>query len=162
MGYVLRLKRNQLVGGNNNDEIYPITATNAVYREGGKNLEDILTELGGAINRRTVVSFSYEETPNSGDIKGRLTVTYSTGDTESFDVLRDKASKISVTANNPTLEAGSTKTIGNINDTNLNVIIPNFVLNNGGIPKIQYISSKSTFDNITKDSDTLYFIPVDE
>lgn len=44
MGFVVRLKRSQLVGGSNNDEIYPITATNAVYR-GGKNLEEILDEI---------------------------------------------------------------------------------------------------------------------
>lgn len=78
MGYILRLKRNQLVGGNNNDEIYPITSTNAVYREGGKNLEDILAELGNSINGKRVINVTYSEQDNS------IQVTYSNGDTNNY------------------------------------------------------------------------------
>lgn len=78
MGYVLRLKRNQLVGGNNNDEIYPITATNAVYREGGKNLEEILNELGNSANGKKVTSVSYSKQDNS------MQVNYSNGDVNNY------------------------------------------------------------------------------
>lgn len=77
MGYVLRLKRNQLVGGNNNDEIYPITSTNAVYR-GGKNLEDILDELGKDIDSKKVIEVSYNESTNS------IKVSYSNGDVNNY------------------------------------------------------------------------------
>ena len=46
MGKVVRLKENQLVGGNSETPVYPITATNAVYREGSnKTLESILDDL---------------------------------------------------------------------------------------------------------------------
>lgn len=78
MGYVIRLKRNQLVGGNNNDEIYPITSTNAVYREGGQNLEDILDALGRDVNSKKVTEVSYNESTNS------IKVSYSNGDVNNY------------------------------------------------------------------------------
>ena len=45
MGWILRLKRKQLVGGTGEDDIYPITSTGAVYNEAGKDLDTILREL---------------------------------------------------------------------------------------------------------------------
>lgn len=71
MGYVIRLKRSQLVGGSNNDEIYPITATNAVYR-GGKNLEEILDEISSDKQSGTLTIKQGDEelgvfNPSNGD-----------------------------------------------------------------------------------------------
>ena len=45
MGWIVRLKKKQLVGGTGEDDIYPITSTGAVYNEGGKDLDTILREL---------------------------------------------------------------------------------------------------------------------
>lgn len=278
MGYVVRLKRNQLVGGNNNDEIYPITSTNAVYR-GGKKLEDILDELGRDIDGKKVTEVSYNKSTNS------IKVSYSNGDVNNYTLidcikdvsvdnsiltfiktngvtvsspkiimiptfgvdkgiylaeatnlknaiysrnlnglnatndvcvydfiddggertavmyprlpkvvaavstngnklrityLEDKetsgqsytdidlpsgGSNVTVDNKNATLTANSTVTIATITIDNsaadIKVNIPNFVVNNGGIPKIQYVASKATFDSMTKEANTLYFIPVD-
>lgn len=71
MGYVVRLKRNQLVGGNNSDDIYPITATNAVYR-GNKSLEEILDEMSSSKEKKVVEDILYSETSN----RGTLTIKY--------------------------------------------------------------------------------------
>lgn len=85
MGYVVRLKRNQLVGGNNNDEIYPITATNAVYR-GGKNLENILDELGKEVDGKKVIDVTKDN--------NTITVKYSNGESKTFN--DDKGDNITV------------------------------------------------------------------
>lgn len=45
MGWIIRLKKKQLVGGTGEDDVYPITSTGAVYNEGGKDLDTILREL---------------------------------------------------------------------------------------------------------------------
>ena len=52
MGFVMRLNSRDLVNDpKNGAEVYPITATNAVYRAGtDKNLEEILSELGNQID----------------------------------------------------------------------------------------------------------------
>lgn len=113
MGYVVRLKRNQLVGGNNNDEIYPITSTNAVYR-GGKNLEDILDEIGREIDGKKVTNVSYNKSTNS------IKVSYSNGDVDDYtliDCVKD------VSFNNSTLVF--TKTDGTVTSVN----IPNIYVN---------------------------------
>lgn len=116
MGYVVRLKRNQLVGGNNNDEIYPITSTNAVYR-GGKNLEDILDELGKDIDSKKVIEVSYNGSTNS------IKVSYSNGDVSNYtltDCIKD------VSFNNSTLTF--TKTDGTVTSVN----IPNIYVDANG------------------------------
>lgn len=277
MGYVVRLKRNQLVGGNNNDEIYPITSTNAVYR-GGKNLEDILDELGKDIDSKKVTEVSYNKSTNS------INVTYSNGDIDNYTLidcvkdvslndtiltftktdgtqvnspkiimiptfgidkgtylanatnlknaiysrnlnglqadndvcvydfiddggertavmyprlpkvvaavstngdklrityLEDKetsgqsytdidlpsgGSNVTVSNKNATLNAGSNVTVATVNvdnsATDVKVNVPNFVVNNNSIKNIEYCASESAYNSSSKDSNTLYFIPV--
>ena len=66
MGFVRRLNSRDLVNDPcNGAEVYPITATNAVYREGsGENLEDILTRLGNQSDRKVVQDISYISNTN--------------------------------------------------------------------------------------------------
>lgn len=65
MGFVRRLNSRDLVNDPcNGAEVYPITATNAVYREGGENLEDILSRLGNSADRKVVQDISYISTSN--------------------------------------------------------------------------------------------------
>lgn len=66
MGFVRRLNSKELVGDPcAGAEVYPITATNAVYREGsGENLETILSRLGNSADRKVVQDISYESTGN--------------------------------------------------------------------------------------------------
>lgn len=70
MGWIIRLKRKQLVGGTGEDDIYPITSTGAVYNEAGKDLDTILRELQEAqytkvlqevIKNGNVLHFSYTD-----------------------------------------------------------------------------------------------------
>lgn len=65
MGFVRRLNSKELVGDPcSGAEVYPITATNAVYREGGENLEDILSRLGNQADRKVVQDISYISNTN--------------------------------------------------------------------------------------------------
>lgn len=45
MGYIKQLKDNDLVGGTTLENIYPITATSAVYGPDGRSLDQILTRI---------------------------------------------------------------------------------------------------------------------
>ena len=66
MGFVMRLNSRDLVNDpKNGAEVYPITATNAVYREGsGENLETILSRLGNSADRKVVQDISYISNTN--------------------------------------------------------------------------------------------------
>lgn len=127
MGYVVRLKRNQLVGGNNNDEIYPITSTNAIYREGGKNLEDILDELGNDVNSKKVTSVTYSEQDNSIQVK------YSNGDVNNYtlNIQKPNNGKLTLTKGNNVVEFTANSA------DNKSIAIPNVSVNtdNGRYPK---------------------------
>lgn len=69
MGFVRRLNSKELVGDPcAGAEVYPITATNAVYREGGENLEDILTNLGNKVDKNVVDDVTPNSTNNTIDI----------------------------------------------------------------------------------------------
>lgn len=70
MGWIIRLKRKQLVGSTGEDDIYPITSTGAVYNEGGKDLDTILRELQEAqytkvlqevVKNGNILHFSYTD-----------------------------------------------------------------------------------------------------
>lgn len=66
MGFVMRLNSRDLVNDpKNGAEVYPITATNAVYRAGtDKNLEQILSELSNSADRKVVQDISYVSNSN--------------------------------------------------------------------------------------------------
>lgn len=50
MGIVKAIKSNELVGGNGDGYIYPVTSIKAIYDLNSKNLEDILREKDNTIN----------------------------------------------------------------------------------------------------------------
>jgi len=82
----------------------------------------------------------------------------------SIEELSASSSNASVTVSNSnsTLTPGTTATIGSVNSTNLTCSVPNFVLNDNGCAKLRYMS-KADYDSLTtKDSNTIYFIPVEE
>lgn len=147
MGYVLRLKRNQLVGGNNNDEIYPITSTNAVYR-GGKNLEDILDELGRDVDSKKVTSVTYSEQDNSIQVK------YSNGDINNYtlNIQEPNNGKLTLKKGNNVVEF----TANSAEDKS--VIIPNVSVNNAYEQYPKYPGSV-TVDNYTLNLRALSIIP---
>lgn len=145
MGYVVRLKRNQLVGGNNNDEIYPITSTNAVYR-GGKNLEDILDEIGRDVDSKKVTEVSYDESTNS------IKVSYSNGTTTNINLKEPNNGKLTLTKGNNVVEF----TANSAEDKS--VIIPNVSVNNAYEQYPRYHGSV-TVDNYTLNLRALRIIP---
>lgn len=66
MGFIMRLNSRDLVNDpKNGAEVYPITATNAVYRAGtDKNLEQILSELSNSADRKVIQDISYISNTN--------------------------------------------------------------------------------------------------
>lgn len=137
MGFVVRLKRNQLVGGTNNDEIYPITATNAVYREGGKNLEEILSELGSSSSRKVVEDITYTK-PN-------LNITYTTNESTSIPIGVDVDNK------EAQLNFGQTSTIATIGDTDVTITMPEAPSVTIDLPEISAIDVNVTKWGTLKD-----------
>lgn len=84
MGFVMRLNSRDLVNDpKNGAEVYPITATNAVFREGGESLESILTRLGNNADR-TVVS---DVTPNSTD--NTIDISYTNNTSKSIEIANE-------------------------------------------------------------------------
>lgn len=77
MGWIKRLKQNELVGGTGTDDVYPITSTGAVIQPGtNKTAEELLAELGNGLNSKKVVDVSKES--------DNLIINYSNGDSKTI------------------------------------------------------------------------------
>ncbi|MBR6279397.1 MAG: collagen-like protein [Bacteroidales bacterium] len=70
-------------------------------------------------------------------------------------------SEITIIDYNPMLAPYSTQTVGKVNDTELTVRVPNYVLNDGGCAKLKFLT-QTRFDTITPEDGTIYFIPVSD
>jgi len=245
MGFVRRLNSKELVGDPcSGAEVYPITATNAVYREGGENLEDILSRLGNQADRKVVQDISYisntnklhkEFTDNTTeditlqnfvkDVKIKNTNTESSIVINDIAKIPDYPVALEIVQSDlfdgesegMTHRIKGTTALGNhvfydghvfpprlveqgngnaitrigysrdedttkLNRLNLNISKGNFITdvqirgtsvtnnnianmdivkNNNSIHAIQYVSSESAYESMTKDPNTLYFIPVE-
>ena len=107
MGFVKRLNSKELVGDPcAGAEVYPITATNAVYREGGENLEDILSRLGNQVDRNVIQDISYISTSN------KLHKEFTNGNTEDI-TLPNWIKNVTVTNSDRTYTITVTPTTGN-------------------------------------------------
>lgn len=92
MGFVMRLNSRDLVNDpKNGAEVYPITATNAVFREGGESLESILTRLGNNADRKVINDISL--------LNNGLDIDYTNGDTNRI-VLPESLHSFNVSTNN--------------------------------------------------------------
>jgi hypothetical protein len=109
MGFVRRLNSRDLVNDPcNGAEVYPITATNAVYREGsGENLETILSRLGNSADRKVVQDISYESTSN------KLHKEFTDNTTEDI-TLPNWIKNVTVTNSGRTYTITVTPTTGNV------------------------------------------------
>lgn len=100
MGFVKRLNSRDLVNDPcNGAEVYPITATSAVYREGSEqSLETILSALENAVNRKVVSNVTQDFAHN------KIHIDYT--DNTSADIIYDRLGDFSVSSNT----SGDTKT----------------------------------------------------
>lgn len=182
MGFIRRLNSKELVGDPcAGAEVYPITATNAVYREGGENLEDILTNLGNSIDRNVVSDVTLDAAHNkiivsytnntTADITYdayrdvRITDTTS-GTTKTYTIYFKKPDNteksISFTIEQPTIDYPVTDVkIRNTSVVTNKIADMDIVKNNNTIYAVQYIASEQAYQSMTKDPNTLYFIPVE-
>lgn len=176
MGFVRRLNSKELVGDPcAGAEVYPITATNAVYREGGENLEDILTKLGNQTDRNVVQDISYVSNTN------KLHKEFTDNTTEDI-ALPNWIKNVTITNSDRTYTITVTPTTGNastyqitlpeisypVTDVQIrgtsvvsnNIANMDIVKNNNDIRAVQYVASEAAYESMTKDPNTLYFIPV--
>lgn len=178
MGFVMRLNSRDLVNDpKNGAEVYPITATNAVYRAGtDKNLEQILSELSNGIDRKVIQDLEYLSNTNN------LQISYTDNTTEDI-TLPNWIKNVTVTNSGRTYTITVTPTYGNastyqitlpeinypVTDVQIrgtsvvsnNIANMDVVKNNNDIHAVQYVASEAAYESMTKDPNTLYFIPVE-
>ena len=64
MARIKKILENNLVGGNSNTEVYPVTSTRAIYNQEGIQLDEILNNLENSNKKEPVkeqLSFDFEE-----------------------------------------------------------------------------------------------------
>lgn len=122
MGYIKRLKENELVGGTSETFVYPITATTAVYHD-GEPLSDVITRMDIA-NMPTVV--------NNQDVTlqyGEKSIVAVVGEQEITVTMPPEPEipepePLSVINGNPQLEYGQQSTVATIDGKNITVTMP--------------------------------------
>jgi len=122
MGYIKRLKENELVGGTSETFVYPITATTAVYHD-GEPLSDVITRMD-IENMPTVV--------NNQDVTlqyGEKSIVAVVGEQEITVTMPPEPEipepePLSVINGNPQLEYGKQSTVATIDGKNITVTMP--------------------------------------
>ena len=56
MGKIKKILENELVGGTQNTDIYPVTSTKAVYDENNERLDNVLGDLKNKIDTNSIIS----------------------------------------------------------------------------------------------------------
>lgn len=93
---------------------------------------------------------------------GKLTITQ--GSTTLGEFTANQSGNTTININDPDYPITDVIVNGTSVVTNkvANITLPsNHVINSGGITHIQYVASESAYNNMTKDANTLYFIPVE-
>ena len=139
MGFVMRLNSRDLVNDpKNGAEVYPITATNAVYRAGtDKNLEQILSELSNSADRKVIQDLEYLSNTNT------LQISYTDNTTDNIQLL-NWVRNVAVTKNNRTYIITVTPTTGSA--STYTIELPNVTTSGSGngLSDISYDSSTNT------------------
>lgn len=68
MGKIKKILENELVGGTQTTDVYPVTSTKAVYDTNNKVLDDTITELNSTINTINKNSAEYNVTLTNSDL----------------------------------------------------------------------------------------------
>ena len=139
MGFVMRLNSRDLVNDpKNGAEVYPITATNAVYRAGtDKNLEQILSELSNSADRKVIQNLEYLSNTNT------LQISYTDNTTDNIQLL-NWVRNVAVTKNDRTYTITVTPTTGSA--STYTIELPNVTTSGSGngLSDISYNSSTNT------------------
>ena len=65
MGKIKKILENELVGGTQNTDVYPVTSTKAVYDENNENLDNILNSITEKLNTKVNTSDIVQQTGDS-------------------------------------------------------------------------------------------------
>lgn len=122
MGYIKRLKDNELVGGTSETFVYPITATTAVYHD-GEPLSDVITRMD--VNNMPPLISNEDVTLQYGE---KSTIAYINEQEITVTMPPEpevpEPDPVNVVNYNPQLEFGQQATIGQIEGTDLTVKMP--------------------------------------
>ena len=122
MGYIKRLKDNELVGGTSETFVYPITATTAVYHD-GEPLSDVITRID--VNNMPPLISNEDVTLQYGE---KSTIAYINEQEITVTMPPEpeipEPDPVNVVNYNPQLEFGQQATIGQIEGTDLTVKMP--------------------------------------
>lgn len=122
MGYIKRLKDNELVGGTSETFVYPITATTAVYHD-GEPLSDVITRMD--VNNMPPLISNEDVTLQYGE---KSTIAYINEQEITVTMPPEpeipEPDPVNVINYNPQLAFGQEATIGQIEGTNLTVKMP--------------------------------------
>lgn len=117
MGYIKKLKENELIGGISDTDVYPITASSAVYHNGAsldKVIDDIKEGMtpSSIVNKNAVLEYGQKSTIATVDNDVEITVTM------------PESTKANVVNKNETLAFEDTKTIAVIDNVPITVTLP--------------------------------------
>lgn len=122
MGYIKRLKDNELVGGTSETFVYPITATTAVYHD-GEPLSDVITRMD--VNNMPPLISNEDVTLQYGE---KSTIAYINEQEITVTMPPEpevpEPDPVNVVNYNPQLEFGQQATIGRIEGTDLTIKMP--------------------------------------
>lgn len=122
MGYIKRLKDNELVGGTSETFVYPITATTAVYHD-GEPLSDVITRMD--VNNMPPLISNEDVTLQYGE---KSTIAYINEQEITVTMPPEpeipEPDPVNVINYNPQLTFGQEATIGQIEGTDLTVKMP--------------------------------------
>ena len=65
MGKIKKILENELVGGTQNTDVYPVTSTKAVYDENNENLDSILNSITEKLDTKVNTSDIVQQIGNS-------------------------------------------------------------------------------------------------
>lgn len=117
MGYIKKLKENELIGGISDTDVYPITASSAVYHNGASldkvigDIKEGMTPLS-IVNKNAVLEYGKKSIIATVDNDIEITVTM------------PESTKANVVNKNETLEFENTKTIAVIDNIPITVTLP--------------------------------------
>lgn len=122
MGYIKRLKENELVGGASETFVYPITASTAVYHD-GRPLDEVITDMN--VSNLPPVVNNLDTTLAYGE-KSVVAMIDETEITVTMPPEPEipEPEPISVVQVNPNLEFGETRTIARVDGNDINVALP--------------------------------------
>ena len=122
MGYIKRLKDNELVGGTSETFVYPITATTAVYHD-GEPLSDVITRMD--VNNMPPLISNEDVTLQYGE---KSTIAYINEQEITVTMPPEpevpEPDPVNVVNYNPQLEFGQQATIGQIEGIDLTIKMP--------------------------------------